>query len=70
MCACVAASVIALESVDLVQSDTGNKAQLSAIIPRSQKPARKGKGDVRVCFHNKYAFKVRLKDIFSNDGVR
>lgn len=62
--------MIALESVDLVQSDTGNKAQLSAIIPCSQKPARKEKGDVRVRFYNKYAFKVRLKDIFGNDGVR
>lgn len=38
--------VIALGSVDFIQSDVGNKAELSAIIPRSQKAARKEKGDV------------------------
>lgn len=42
----VAACVIVLDSVDLIQSDTGNKAELSAIIPSSQKPARKERGDV------------------------
>lgn len=48
MCARVAACVIALDSMDHVQSDTENKAELSAITPCSQKPARKEIGDVSV----------------------
>lgn len=46
VCARVAACAIVLDFMDLIQSDTGNKAELSAIIPHSQKPARKEKGDV------------------------
>lgn len=51
---------------------SGHREQSRALSNHSllSKPGQEGKGIVEDCAHNKSAFKVRVKDIFSNDAMR